>query len=362
MGQHALALDTLEGAEAPRRRHALIGGVTGLGLLTACVAQQWPQVGALWSVCVPAALAQGHLAFQASRDAIAAYRFQILVESGQRDRAVALARSRGWSARGPRLLRDRRAARVARDGHPARHAAAARPRDCALAVGAAIGDDGLVRLGRLMLRDRVERTGRAEVREQATWLLKYGCRPRTRQARRVAQRRRLAAAAPLQEPGRGAGRLPEGDSPATRRSRGPYHNIGPHLHRPERPEQARVWLLKALEVNPNHWRAQFSLAFATHRLERYDEALAAYMPPRAGMKPNDADTHANLGWVLLKLGRRTEAIASCRPRSSSIPRSTPSAATWPAPSATTRGSPRRPSACDDPRRPRRPSWPSPCSA
>jgi len=26
------------------------------------------------------------------------------------------------------------------------------------------------------------------------------------------------------------------------------------------------------------------------------------------MTPNDADTHANLGWVLLKLGRRTEAI------------------------------------------------------
>jgi len=233
MGQHALALDTLEGAEAPRRRHALIGGVTGLGLLTACVAQQWPQVGALWSVCVPAALAQGHLAFQASRDAIAAYRFQILVESGQRDRAVALARIRGWVREGLDYC--------ATAELPVSHETATllamllQPdrADCALAVAR----DRRRRARpprRLMLRDRVERTGRAEVREQATWLLKYRLPARIRQARRVAQRRRLAAAAPLQEPGRGAGRLPEGD----RQRPGvlvavPQHR--PHLHRPERP-------------------------------------------------------------------------------------------------------------------------------
>src|SRR5207244_3564689 len=76
-------------------RHAFFGGLSGAAVLTACAAQQWPQVGALWS-CVPISMAQGRLTFETSREAVAAYRFQILVASGQRERAVELARSRGW--------------------------------------------------------------------------------------------------------------------------------------------------------------------------------------------------------------------------------------------------------------------------
>ena len=72
-------------------------------------------------------------------------------------------------------------------------------------------------------------------------------------------------------------------------------------------ERARERLLKAVEVNPEYWRAHLSLGVTMHRLQRYDEALAVYTRA-AGMNPDVADTHAYLGWVLIMLGRRTVAI------------------------------------------------------
>jgi tetratricopeptide (TPR) repeat protein len=306
MGQDALALQALEGADGSWFRHALYGGLTGAAVATACVAQQWPQVGAVWS-CIPISIARGRLTFETSRDAVAAYRFQILVESGQRERAVELARSRGWVRPGldyceaPNLpVSHETAALLAMLLQPDRA-------DCLLPVGRAVGDDGLVRLGRLILRDRLERSRRPEVREQATWDLQY----------------RLPAADPakLAESLNVVGwRLQHrfknptealavfqkaiASDPAFS---WPYHNIGRLYMDQNDHARAREWLLKAIEVNPNHWRAQFSLGVATHRLQRYEEALVAYTRA-AGMNPSDADTHANLGWVLLKLGRRTEAI------------------------------------------------------
>src|SRR3989442_15033286 len=72
-------------------------------------------------------------------------------------------------------------------------------------------------------------------------------------------------------------------------------------------EQALVWLTKAIEVNPNHLRAQLNLGVAAPRLQRYEEALAAYGRALA-MNPADADTHANVGWILLKVGREAAAL------------------------------------------------------
>ena len=238
---------------------------------------------------------------------MAAYRFQILVASGQRERAVELARSRGWIRAGldyceaPNLpVSHETAALLAMLLEPD-HA------DCLLAVGRSVGDDGLVRLGRLILRDRLERSRRPEVREQATWYLQYRL-PATDPAKlaeslnvvgwRLQHRFKNPAEALA------VFQKAIASDPAFS---WPYHNIGRVYMDQNDHAQAREWLLKAVEVNPNHWRAQFSLGVATHRLQRYDEALAAYTRA-AAMNPGDADTHANLGWVLLKLGRRTEAI------------------------------------------------------
>ena len=307
MGQDALALQALDGADGPWRRHALAGGLTGVALLTTCVPRSWPNVGALLSVCLPTSLGQGRAAFASSRDAIAAYRFQILVETGQRQPAIALARARGWVREGRDYctagdlpVPSETAALLAILLQPERA-------DCALEAGADIGDDGLVRLGRLLLRDRVEHSTQAEIREQAARVLQY----------------RL----PAEDPAKLAESLNVVGWRLQHRSKSPaealavfqkaiaadpafswpYHNIGRVYMEQNDHARAREWLLKAVEVNPNHWRAQFSLGVATHRLERYDEALAVYTRA-AAMNPDDADTHANIGWVLLKLGRRTEGI------------------------------------------------------
>jgi Tfp pilus assembly protein PilF len=68
-----------------------------------------------------------------------------------------------------------------------------------------------------------------------------------------------------------------------------------------------VWLARAVDVNPDHWRAQFNLAVALHRAQRHDEALAAY-ERAAVMNPEDADTHANIGWILVQTGRDAEGV------------------------------------------------------
>jgi tetratricopeptide (TPR) repeat protein len=307
MGQTALALETLDGAEAPWRRHALTGGLAGAVVLGACVPSQWPNAAALLRVCVPAAVTQGRETFETSRDYVAAYRLQILVENGQRERAIDLARARGWVREG----RDFCAARdlPVSSGVAALLAMLLQPQraDCVLESGADAGDDGLARLGRLMLRDRIEHSTRADVREQAARVLQYKL-PAEDPAKlaeslnvvgwRLQHRHKSPAEAVT---------VFQKAIAADPAFSWPYHNIGRVYMDQQDHERAREWLMKAVDVNPNHWRAQFSLGVTMHKLQRYDEALAVYTRA-AGMNPDDPDTHANLGWVLIKLGRRTEAI------------------------------------------------------
>jgi Flp pilus assembly protein TadD len=63
----------------------------------------------------------------------------------------------------------------------------------------------------------------------------------------------------------------------------------------------------AVEVNPNHLRAQSNLGVASARLGRHDEAFAADTRVLT-MNPTDANAHANVGWLLLKVGRQTEGL------------------------------------------------------
>jgi tetratricopeptide (TPR) repeat protein len=71
-------------------------------------------------------------------------------------------------------------------------------------------------------------------------------------------------------------------------------------------EQARVWLGRALEVNPDHWRALYNYGVTNAGLQRWPEALAAYRRA-AAISPDDAELHANIGWTLIKLGQEAEA-------------------------------------------------------
>jgi tetratricopeptide (TPR) repeat protein len=306
-GHLDVAAEALEGADGPWRQHALVGAAVGAATLAVCAPQHWPQVVQLLKVCLPGALRAGTSAQASSRERVANYRFEILAEAGQRDAALALARSRGWIRDDVTYcqphdlpLSNETAALLAMLLQP-QHA------DCLLAVGARAGDDGLVRLGRLMLQDRVERSASPEVREQAAWYLRYRLPAsdpsKTAESLNVTGWRLQYRFRRPQEALQAFNRAIAADPAFS----WPYHNIGRLYLDQGNLEQALPWLAKAVEVNPNHWRAHFSLGVASHKAKRYDEALAAYARA-AAMSPDDADTHANIGWILVKTGRDAEGV------------------------------------------------------
>jgi tetratricopeptide (TPR) repeat protein len=71
-------------------------------------------------------------------------------------------------------------------------------------------------------------------------------------------------------------------------------------------EQARIWLERALTVNPDHWRALYNYGVTNANLKRWPDALNAYRKALA-ISPNDARLHANVGWTLIELGQHIEA-------------------------------------------------------
>lgn len=307
MGQVELAVQALEGAHGSWHEHAWFGFKAGASTLAVCVPTQWPSVSAFWRICLPGSFETGRASFHASRESIPEYVFRILVEAGRRDQAVELARIRGWVRDGMEYCRPQGLAISAESAGLLAMLLQPDRADCLVPLGARIGDDGLARLGRLVLLDRAQNSLRPEVRQQATWFLRYRLPahdvPKIAESLNVTGWRlqnRLKQPAEALE----AFKKAIAADPAFS---WPYHNIGRLYMSQEDQEQALAWLAKAVEVNPNHWRAQFNLGVAAHRLKRYDEALAAYARA-AAIDPSDADTFANIGWILVKIGRESEGL------------------------------------------------------
>jgi len=307
MGRVDLAIQSLEKAHGPWREHAWGGVKYGAATLVACVPAAWPSISALWSQCLPAGLQSGRAYFRASRERVAEYIFRILLETSQRDQAVALARARAWLQDGADYCRARdlpvsgeTTALLAMLLHPDRA-------DCAVGAGAEIVDDGLARLGRLVLLDRAKNSTRPEARARAEWLLRY--RLPEHEITKLAESLNVAGwrlQNRLNNPAE-ALEVYKKAIAADPRFSWPYHNIGRLYLNQKDEQQALVWLTKALEVNPNHLRAQFNQGFAATRLKRYDEALVAYSRVLT-MDPGDAEAHANIGWILLQVGRQAEGL------------------------------------------------------
>src|SRR5256885_1734752 len=113
----------------------------------------------------------GRTWFRSSRERVPQYAFRVMVEAGRREQAIALARSRGW-------LRDygdycttselpvssETAGLLAMMLQPDRA-------DCLAVLGERLADDGLARLGRLVLLDRSQRSRSPEIKAQAEWVL-----------------------------------------------------------------------------------------------------------------------------------------------------------------------------------------------
>jgi tetratricopeptide (TPR) repeat protein len=306
MGHVELAIQSLERAHGPWREHAWAGTKVGAATLVACVPTTWPNIPALWSQCLPGAVRAGRRYFRASRERVPEYVFRILLEGAQREKAVALARERGWVRDGVDYCRARElpvdwetAGLLAMLLHPDRA-------DCGLGIGAQVADDGLARLARLVLLDRVTNTTRSDVRARAEWLLRH--RLPDHEIPKLAESLNVTGYR-LQHRNRPAEALEvyKKAIAADPRFSWPYHNIGRLYMGQQDNEQALAWLTKALEVNPNHLRAQLNQGVAAARLKRYDDALGAYGRALV-MDPSDAEAHANAGFILLQIGRQTEGL------------------------------------------------------
>jgi len=311
VGQPDLAAQALEDADGPWRRHALVGTGVGAVSVVICASRHWPQMLRFWNTCLPGGLTAGWAAQAASRERVASYRFEVLVEAGRVEAALALAHRRGWVRDGARYC-------AARDLPVAADTAALlamllqpQDADCLLPIGTRAGNDGLVRLGRLMLKDRAARSPSAQVREQATRVLRYHL-PATDPSKRaeslnVTGRRLQHGFRQPQEALAAYTRAIAADPAFS----WPYHNIGRLYLEQGDLDRARQWLTKALAVNPDHWRALLGLAVALERDRRYDEAVAAYSRA-VGMNPDDANTRASLGWILVRTGRDVEGLRELR--------------------------------------------------
>ena len=307
MGQVDLALDSLEHAYGSWREHASLGFKVGVAMFVTCVPQRWPSVTEMWTVCAPSAARSGRTWFRASRERVPQYAFRVMVEAGRQQQAIALARSRGW-------LRDRgdycavseppisseTSGLLAMMREPERA-------DCLAALGERLADDGLARLGRLVLLDHAKRSINPETKAQAGWVLRYRLPdhdiPKLAESLNVTGYRLQARGQKSAEALAVYTKAIAADPTFS----WPYNNIG-RLYMGQKDDLlARTWFTKALEVNPYHLRAQFNLGVAAARLGRHDEAFTAYTRVLT-MNPTDAQAHASVGWLLLKVGRQTEGL------------------------------------------------------
>lgn len=307
MGQVDLALQSLEQAYGPWREHATLGLKVGVVMLAACVPTHWPSVSELWTVCLPSSARIGRAWFRTSREMAPQYAFRVMVEAGRREQAIALARSRGWlrehgdyCAPSDFPVSGETAGLLAMILQPDRA-------DCLALLGERLADDGLARLGRLVLLDRSQRSGSPEIKAQAEWTLRY--RLPDHEVPKLAESLNVTGYR-LQSRGNKSGEALTVYTKAIAADPAfswPYNNMGRLYMSQKDDAQALIWLTKALEVNPNHLRAQFNLGVASARLGRHDEAFAAYTRVLT-MNPTDANAHANVGWLLLKVGRQTEGL------------------------------------------------------
>jgi tetratricopeptide (TPR) repeat protein len=228
------------------------------------------------------------------------------VENGRSDQALALARQRGWGRDdvdycGSHTLpidheTSALLAMLTQSGRA----------DCVLETAVSVADNGRARLARLMLLDRVAHSSQAQTRERAQHVLRYRLPdhdvPRLAEALNVAGWRLQNVYNAPDEAVTVFQRAIEVDP----RFSWPHHNIGRLYMDKGDYERARVWLERALAVNPDHQRALYNYGVTSANLKRWPDALSAYRRALA-IDPDDARLHANVGWTLIELGQRAEA-------------------------------------------------------
>jgi tetratricopeptide (TPR) repeat protein len=306
LGRVDIAVQTLESANAPWRRHAAAGARVALARFATCAPMYWTNPLRLWHTCVTGSRDAYGSSFDASRAIVPRGIFRILVEDGRREQALAFAREHGWvrddveyCGRHALPIDSETSALLALLTQPDRA-------DCAVSTALHIADDGGARLARIMLIDRITRSPQAETRERAQYVLRY----------RLPDHNVPRLAEALNATGWRLHHLHDAADEALvvfqkaidvdPRFSWPHHNIARIYMARADYEQARIWLERALTVNPDHWRALYNYGVTNANLKRWPDALNAYRKALA-ISPNDARLHANVGWTLIELGQHIEA-------------------------------------------------------
>lgn len=240
------------------------------------------------------------------RDVVAGALFTSRIEAGETDRALELARARGWMRAGADYC-------VGAHGDAAETRAlvgmlaAPEQTDCLLSLGRTLTDGGLVRLSRLVLLDRSRHSADPKVRREALAFLRE--RLPAHDVPKVAESLNIAAYN-LQhrfgDPGDAAAVYQRAIAVDPEFS-WPPANLGRLYMDMDEPELGLEWLQTAVRLDPNHFRAWVNLGLALYSLRRYDEAVPAYRAA-LGLSPNDAIVHAYLGRSLLSLGHDGEGV------------------------------------------------------
>src|SRR5438132_637271 len=82
LGRADLAVQTLETASGPWRRHAAAGARAAAASFAACAPTSWSNPARLWNTCVTGSRDTYRFYFAASREEIPRWVFRILVEDG----------------------------------------------------------------------------------------------------------------------------------------------------------------------------------------------------------------------------------------------------------------------------------------
>jgi tetratricopeptide (TPR) repeat protein len=305
LGRLDVAVQALESASARWRQQAGAAARAAATNFLACAPANWKNPAQLWQTCFGSRDAYAY-SVDASRELVPRWVFRLLIEDGQRDRALAFARDRGWVRDGVDYCAQHTVPIDAETSALLAMLTQPERADCAVETATNIADEGGARLARLILLDRIANAKDAATREHAEHIMRH--RLPDHDVPRVAEGLNAAGwrLQHVHDASDEALVVYQKAIDADARFPWPYHNIARLYMGRADYEQARAWLERALVAAPEYWPALYSYAVTNANLKRWPDALVAYRRA-ATITPDDARLHANIGWTLVELGRQAEA-------------------------------------------------------
>jgi tetratricopeptide (TPR) repeat protein len=240
------------------------------------------------------------------RGRLAELLFRVLLQSGKRDGAIALASKEGW-IRADENYCEEPTGISAETSQLVGMLVARLGTDCLLQLGFSLTEGGAVNLARMVLLDRIQNSQNVDVRKRAQWFLEHRLPDHTI----ASQAETLNGLGytfqhASEEPGE-ALQLYSRAIAIDPTFSWPYNNIGIVYRDREDHDQASRWFQLAIAVNPHHWKAHRNLGSLLTKLDRYEDALP-HLEQALRLNPEDVDNLNDLGYCFNRLERIQESF------------------------------------------------------